>query len=276
VNHFLLFQHLKVESRVARLPRSLAIGAGKSATFQTITGSKRMKILGSSVLLGAAFLATPAWSAVDMFLRIETTPGSYISGESTDKAFKGWSDVLAWSWGLSNGSSGASGAFLQDFSWTQYQDTSLVPVFLGVANGTSFESATLKVRSAGVDPLVFFEMKFLDVHLTSLSTGSSGGEDKLTSNTTLSYSGVTMTYTPRDSKTGGGLKPIVGTFSLNPMGAVGFSGDANVLTGLFQAGGAVALDAIPSPVPEPETYAMLLAGLGLLGCVVRRRKKAAA
>lgn len=30
-----------------------------------------------------------------------------------------------------------------------------------------------------------------------------------------------------------------------------------------------------SPVPEPETYAMLLAGLGLLGFVVRRRKEMA-
>lgn len=29
----------------------------------------------------------------------------------------------------------------------------------------------------------------------------------------------------------------------------------------------------PAPVPEPETYAMLLAGLGLLGMVVRRRTK---
>lgn len=27
-----------------------------------------------------------------------------------------------------------------------------------------------------------------------------------------------------------------------------------------------------APVPEPETYAMLLAGLGVLGCVTRRRK----
>ena len=25
-------------------------------------------------------------------------------------------------------------------------------------------------------------------------------------------------------------------------------------------------------VPEPETYAMLLAGLGLMGCVARRKK----
>ena len=29
-----------------------------------------------------------------------------------------------------------------------------------------------------------------------------------------------------------------------------------------------------SPVPEPETYAMLLAGLGLMGAVARRRKQA--
>ena len=31
-----------------------------------------------------------------------------------------------------------------------------------------------------------------------------------------------------------------------------------------------------NPVPEPETYAMLLSGLGLLVGVARRRKKSAA
>lgn len=31
-----------------------------------------------------------------------------------------------------------------------------------------------------------------------------------------------------------------------------------------------------SAVPEPETYAMLMAGLGLMGCVARRRMRAAA
>jgi len=31
---------------------------------------------------------------------------------------------------------------------------------------------------------------------------------------------------------------------------------------------------VPPPVPEPETYAMLLAGLGLLGFAAHRKTKA--
>ena len=39
----------------------------------------------------------------------------------------------------------------------------------------------------------------------------------------------------------------------------------------------ISMTAVPvSPVPEPQTYAMLLAGLGLVGAVVRRRKQASA
>lgn len=34
------------------------------------------------------------------------------------------------------------------------------------------------------------------------------------------------------------------------------------------------ITAVTAPVPEPETYAMMLAGLGLLGGVARRRRKA--
>ena len=34
----------------------------------------------------------------------------------------------------------------------------------------------------------------------------------------------------------------------------------------------VTVDFHAAPIPEPETYAMLLAGLGLMGAVVRRRK----
>ena len=44
---------------------------------------------------------------------------------------------------------------------------------------------------------------------------------------------------------------------------------------LQESAGGIALDNISvTPVPEPETYAMLLAGLGLMGAVARRRRQA--
>lgn len=44
------------------------------------------------------------------------------------------------------------------------------------------------------------------------------------------------------------------------------------VTGISNAsGGAIYAGEITAAIPEPETYAMLLAGLGLMGAVVRRR-----
>ncbi|GJJ05619.1 hypothetical protein RugamoR64_61570 [Duganella rhizosphaerae] len=40
----------------------------------------------------------------------------------------------------------------------------------------------------------------------------------------------------------------------------------------LQASSNAGLYRVTSPVPEPETYAMLLAGLGLVGAIARRRK----
>lgn len=42
----------------------------------------------------------------------------------------------------------------------------------------------------------------------------------------------------------------------------------------FSAGGyAIASSAVAAPVPEPETYAMLAAGLGIIGFVASRRRR---
>lgn len=38
-------------------------------------------------------------------------------------------------------------------------------------------------------------------------------------------------------------------------------------------GGSVSFSAITTPIPEPEIYAMMVAGLGLMGFVARRRKQ---
>lgn len=50
-------------------------------------------------------------------------------------------------------------------------------------------------------------------------------------------------------------------------------GYMQIVDSSLRPGSAVAIaTSVLSPVPEPETYAMILAGLGLVGAVVRRRK----
>lgn len=56
-----------------------------------------------------------------------------------------------------------------------------------------------------------------------------------------------------------------GTYTLKASGTVANNG-FNVLINSYTV----------TPVPEPETYAMLLAGLGVMGAIARRRSKTAA
>lgn len=72
--------------------------------------------------------------------------------------------------------------------------------------------------------------------------------------------------------------PIYGSFSYShadqseirsiALNGTGINALNSALGGEFGIGGSVA------PIPEPEAYAMLLAGLGLIGWVARRRKSA--
>lgn len=61
--------------------------------------------------------------------------------------------------------------------------------------------------------------------------------------------------------------------SLNAGSFVGITRDSADIRSISFKGYAIVLDnvAVTAPVPEPETYAMLLAGLGLIGMVARRR-----
>lgn len=136
--------------------------------------------------------------AVDMFLKIE----GEISGESKDGTHKGDIDVLAWSWGLSNsgsfhvGGGGGSGkANFQDVSVTKWVDLSSPILQLYCANGDHFDKATLVVRKAGKKPLEYIIITMTKVMITSVSTGGSGGEDKLTENVTLNFEQVEVKYT---------------------------------------------------------------------------------
>jgi type VI secretion system secreted protein Hcp len=138
--------------------------------------------------------------AVDMFLKIE----GEIKGEAQDKAHKGDIDVLAWSWGMSNsgsfhtgGGGGAGKANFQDISITKWVDKSSPVLMLYCANGDHFEKAKLIVRKAGKTPLEYITIDMKKVMITSVSTGGSGGEDRLTENVSLNFAEVEVNYVPQ-------------------------------------------------------------------------------
>ena len=147
--------------------------------------------------------------AVDMFMKING-----VQGESQDKTHMDEIDVLAWSWGMSQsgtthmGSGGGAGKVnVQDLSFTKYVDKSSPDLFMACCNGKHFSDATLVVRKAGENPLEYIKVKMEEVIIASVSTGGSGGEDRLTENVTLNFGKVTVDY-KEQTKTGtGGAAP---------------------------------------------------------------------
>jgi type VI secretion system secreted protein Hcp len=143
--------------------------------------------------------------AVDMFIKIGD-----IKGESRDKAHKEEIDVLAWSWGMSNsgtahvgGGAGAGKVNVQDLSVTKYIDKASCDLMLACCNGKHYDKATLIVRKAGEQPVEYVKIEMEEVMITAVSTGGSGGEDRLTENVTLNFAKVAVEYKEQE-KSGSG------------------------------------------------------------------------
>lgn len=157
--------------------------------------------------------------AVDMFIKIGD-----ITGEANDKVHKDSIDVLAWSWGLSQsgtthlgGGGGAGKVNVQDLSFTKYIDSSSNALILACCNGKHYPEATLTVRKAGGSPVEYIVIKLEEVMVTSVSSGGSGGEDRLTENVTLNFAKFTYKYQPQDEKGAkkGGTKDAVWNIAEN-------------------------------------------------------------
>jgi type VI secretion system secreted protein Hcp len=150
--------------------------------------------------------------AMDMFMKIGA-----LKGESKDKVHAGEIDVLAWSWGVSNsgsaqvgGGAGAGKCNVQDLSFTKYIDKSSPDLILACCNGKHFEKATLTVRKAGGQPLEYFQITLQDLIVTAVTTGGSGGEDRLTENVILNFAKVKVNYKEQKADGGVGDKPEMG------------------------------------------------------------------
>jgi len=157
--------------------------------------------------------------AVDMFLKI-----TGIDGESKDAVHKGQIDILAWSWGMSQsgsfhtgGGGGAGKVNVQDMSLTKYVDKASANLMLFCSNGGHVTDATLYVRKAGKTPLEYIVIEMKKVMITSVSTGGSGGEDKLTENISLNFAHVKYEYQPQkdDGAKEGGAIPYLWDIEAN-------------------------------------------------------------
>ncbi|WP_158158409.1 type VI secretion system tube protein Hcp [Pseudomonas sp.] len=150
--------------------------------------------------------------AVDMFIKIGD-----IKGESQDTAHKDEIDVLSWTWGMSQsgsmhmGSGGGAGKVnVQDLSITKYVDKSSPNLMMACSSGKHYPEAKLVIRKAGGDSQVEYMIITLkEVLISSLSTGGTNHDDRLTENVTLNFAQVLVDYQPQKadgSKDGGPVK----------------------------------------------------------------------
>jgi type VI secretion system secreted protein Hcp len=144
--------------------------------------------------------------AQDMFIKI----GS-LKGESEDKEYSGWIDVLAWSLGgaqsgtaSTGGGMGGGKVAMQDFSFTKYTDIVSPKLWGKMCTGEHYDVVEFKARKAGGKPFTYLEIKMEHVIVTGVSTGGSGGEDRTTENVTLNFKKYKIKYNQQSK--GGSLE----------------------------------------------------------------------
>jgi type VI secretion system secreted protein Hcp len=139
----------------------------------------------------------------DIFLKIEGT-----EGESHVVEYKGWIQVLSYSWGETNsgsmsygGGGGVGKVQMQDFHFVQKMNKASQFLFLKCATGEHISSATLEARKAGGKQEVFLKVKFKDLLITSYQQGAAGGGDALpTEQISFNFAQVEQEYFSQDEK----------------------------------------------------------------------------
>lgn len=140
----------------------------------------------------------------DMHLKF-TGNSVKIEGASAHAKHKGEIPILAWSWGVSNSAdlhhsaTGAGGkAHVQDISITKYVDGSSHALLQACSTGARLDTAVLSITNATGEQTDYVTLELSNgVMITSVSTGGSGGEDRLTENITLHFGKFAYKFQPQ-------------------------------------------------------------------------------
>jgi type VI secretion system secreted protein Hcp len=135
--------------------------------------------------------------AVDMFLKVDG-----IEGESQDEKHAKEIDVLAWSWGMSQsgtmhvgGGGGGGKVAVQDVSVTKFVNASSNALMQACCKGKHIPNVLLTVRKAGGEPVEYIKLTMQDPIVSAITTGGSGGEDRLTENVHFNFAKFKYAYT---------------------------------------------------------------------------------
>jgi type VI secretion system secreted protein Hcp len=113
--------------------------------------------------------------AFDAFIKLGDIPG-----ESTDNLHKDWIEVISFSWGVSNTSTGGAGgggvgkSSIHDFSVVKYIDKASPALFEQCCSGDHIQEAAFELTNQKDQS--FYKLRFTDVLISSVSpNGSTAG-----------------------------------------------------------------------------------------------------
>jgi type VI secretion system secreted protein Hcp len=148
----------------------------------------------------------------DAFIKLDGIPG-----ESTDDKHKDWIEVLSFSSGVSQATSGSAStaggassqrADFQDFSFVKTLDKASPKLALACADGTHIKEITLELCRAGGDKVKYYEIKMSECMVSSYRPGGSskGGEAVPIEELGINFGKIEWTYTQqkRGDGTAGG------------------------------------------------------------------------
>ena len=212
-------------------------------------------------------------ASAGLYLRLGSG-ATAIAGDSRAFGYENWIAIDSFSMGTSN-AVGADGQVISkpsvtELSWSQLLDASAPAVLFNLLEGQSIGQATIEqvVLDHNGRPVTVVQQALNDVLFSSFSLLTENASSVYLAGS-MNFTSFTKTLWPRlaDGSRGGPIsfgfdvvtgKAIPGTLASNVDGF----GNGN-------------LDGSALPVPEPQTWALMLAGIAGLMSVARRRRAAA-
>lgn len=234
-----------------------------------------------SIVVTSLACAVSVPARADTYYMRLTGSSVSIDGEVTAKSYENWIELSSVGWSVTADTSWTKGGGASvgkpdpgALTWTQAFDSSVPSMYPYILTGKAIPNAVVEyVKDTKSGPTTYLQLNMTGLFFTDISFA----------NSTVSAEGVfksiSVTYWPldkdgtRDSPVGVNWDIPTGTASPTSVLAsvVSGYGPGNVGSGKALAAG---LSESISAVPEPETWALLVAGLSAMVLVLRRRTAA--